>query len=117
MSKKSKKKRVGIVYSTNPDYEYSYEDENPFAKIGGAKASSLRVSPERKGRGGKTVTIIRGYAGNSEDLKKLGKELKQSCGVGGSVKQGEIILQGDHVDQVVKKLLDLGYPNAKRGGG
>ena len=105
------------MYSTNPDFEYTHNDDNPFQNIRGAKASNLRVSPERKGRGGKTVTIVRGYGGNAADLKALGKTLKQACGVGGSVKQGEIILQGDVVDKVLNKLLAMGYPNTKRGGG
>ena len=113
MGKKSK--RIGVVYSTNPDYQYqeSADDQEDMA----ANQLKLRVLLDRKQRRGKDVTLVTGWVGSADSLKELGKFLKTKCGVGGSTKDGEIILQGDHRDKVVKLLLDKGYTQTKRSGG
>lgn len=115
MSKKSKHKRDGLVYSTNPDYNSTADEEN--TRSGPQRSDRIRVVPEKKGRGGKTVTIIKGYRATAFQLSDLAKQLKQYCGVGGSVKNGEIMLQGDHVDKVVAKMKTLGFIDVKRAGG
>ncbi len=107
-----KKKRVGVVYSTNPDYEYeddSVAENDTLPK----NQQKLRLSMERSGRGGKTVTIVRGFIGTDDDLQTLGKLLKQKCGVGGSVKNGEIIIQGDLRSRLVEILKKEGYTQTK----
>ncbi len=115
MSKKSKQKKGGLVYSTNPDYNPASEDEDLLSQP--LHHDRIRVVPEKKGRGGKTVTIIKGYKATAFQLGDLAKQLKQYCGVGGSVKNGEIMLQGDHVDKVVAKMKALGFRDTKRAGG
>ena len=107
-----RKKRVGVVYSTNPDYEYSddsQEDTDTLPK----NQQKLRLNMERAGRGGKTVTLIKGFVGTEEDINALCKLLKQKCGVGGSVKDGEIIIQGDHRQRLVEILKKEGYTQTK----
>ncbi len=107
-----KKKRVGVVYSTNPDYEYeddSVAENDTLPK----NQQKLRLSMERSGRGGKTVTIVRGFIGTDDDLQTLGKLLKQKCGVGGSVKNGEVIIQGDLRSRLVEILKKEGYTQTK----
>ena len=107
-----RKKRVGIVYSTNPDYEYSddsQEETNTLPK----NQQKLRLNMERAGRGGKTVTLVKGFVGSDEDITSLCKLLKQKCGVGGSVKEGEIIIQGDHRQRLVDILKKEGYTQTK----
>jgi len=115
MSKKKKKGRIDIVYSTDPDFEYQYdnEEEETLPK----EEQRLRVHIDQKGRGGKEVTIVKGFVGSSEDRKELGKMLKQKCGVGGSVKDGEILIQGNHAEKVVDLLKKVGYRDVKRSGG
>ncbi len=103
-----RKKRVGVVFSTNPDYEYSddsQEETNTLPK----NQQKLRLNMERAGRGGKTVTLVKGFVGSDEDITSLCKLLKQKCGVGGSVKDGEIIIQGDHRQRLVEILKKEGY--------
>lgn len=103
-----RKKRVGVVYSTNPDYRYT--DDAPAEESTLPRAQQkLRLSMERAGRGGKTVTLVRGFVGTDDDLQALGKLLKQQCGVGGAVKDGEIIIQGDHRQRLVELLKRAGY--------
>ena len=111
----NKKKRRDIVYSTNPDYDYDYEggDEQDTLEPG---AQKLKILLEKKGRGGKTVSIVSGFVGSSDDLNDLGKQLKSSLGTGGSVKDGEIIIQGDRRKDIQAKLDKLGY-NSKLAGG
>ncbi|MDX1666283.1 MAG: translation initiation factor [Saprospiraceae bacterium] len=118
MGKKSKKKRVGIVYSTDPDHEYIHQsDLDKEAPLLPPEQQRLRVMIDRKGRKGKEVTLITGFSGPEDDLKNLGKKLKSRCGVGGSVKDGEILLQGDQRDKVVGILKEEGYRDTKKSGG
>ena len=111
MAKKSKKNRVNIVYSTSEDYEYDYEGHQEEETLPPAD-QNLRVRIEKNQRGGKIVTIVSGFIGREEDLKVLGKLLKSKCGVGGSVKDGEILIQGDLKPKVIGVLEKEGY-NAK----
>jgi len=104
----SKKNRVGVVYSTNPDFRYQYDDE-PEADTLPPQQQKLRVSIERHHRGGKTVTLVTGFMGTDDDLQALGRRLKNKCGVGGSAKDGEIIIQGEQVDRVKQLLAEEGY--------
>ena len=107
------KKRLGVVFSTNPDFNYEeYVEEEPQTLE--PSRQNLLVSIDRKGRGGKQVTLVTGFIGTSEDLAELGRTLKVKCGVGGSAKDGEITIQGDFRDRVVALLKDMGY-RAKRG--
>ncbi len=116
MSKKSKKNRSGIVYSTNPDHEYTHDGEED-GITGSPGSQVLRIFLDRKRRKGKEVTLITGFEGSTDDLKTLGKMLKSKCGVGGTVKDGEIMIQGNHRDKVLKLLLDAGYSRTKKSGG
>lgn len=114
MSNKNRN-RVGIVYSTNPDFQYRTEGEEKTITLDNSR-QNLRVQLDKKQRAGKKVTLISGFVGKEEDLNALGKELKNKCGVGGSVKDGEILLQGDFCEKVLQYLKDKGY-KAKRAGG
>lgn len=107
------KKRLGVVFSTNPDFTYEEETEQEPATLAPEK-QHLIVSIDRKGRGGKQVTLVTGFVGTSEDLTELGRTLKVKCGVGGTAKDGEITIQGDFRDRVVTLLKEMGY-KAKRG--
>ena len=107
------KKRLGVVFSTNPDFAYEEETAQETATIEPSR-QNLIVSIDRKGRGGKQVTLVTGFIGTSEDLTELGRTLKVKCGVGGSAKDGEITIQGDFRDRVTALLKDMGY-KAKRG--
>ena len=107
-----RKKRIGVVYSTNPDYEYS-DDSQEEADTLPKNLQKLRLNMERAGRGGKTVTLVKGFVGSDEDINALCKLLKQKCGVGGSVKDGEIIIQGDHRQRLVEILKKEGYTQTK----
>ena len=104
----SRRQAVGVVYSTNPDYQYQYDDEPEAETLPPAK-QRLRVSLDRHHRGGKTVTLVTGFVGTDDDLQTLGKTLKSRCGVGGAAKDGEIIIQGDHLDKVRQLLSADGY--------
>ena len=107
------KSRLGVVYSTNPDFQYETEAAAEAETLPPAK-QRLRVTIDRRNRCGKQVTLVSGFVGTSDDLKELGKTLKTRCGVGGSAKDGEITVQGDFRDKVVAILQELGY-HAKRG--
>ena len=107
------KKRLGVVFSTNPDFYYAEESEEEPQTLEPSR-QNLIVSIDRKGRGGKQVTLVTGFVGTSDDLAELGRTLKVKCGVGGSAKDGEITIQGDFRDRVVALLKDMGY-KAKRG--
>jgi translation initiation factor 1 len=118
MSKKNKKQKrndSGIVYSTNPDFDYSAREPGDQDTLP-PQQQDLRVSLDRKQRKGKEVTLITGFVGNHDDLKELGKALKSKLGVGGSAKHGELIIQGDFRDEVVKMLTEKGYKVKKSGG-
>lgn len=105
----SRPKPSGVVYSTNPDYQYQYDLE-PEAETLAPNQQRLRVSLDRHARGGKVVTLVSGFVGSDEDLQTLGKTLKTKCGVGGSAKDGLIIIQGDHREKILAHLAALGYP-------
>ena len=107
-----RKKRIGVVYSTNSDYEYS-DDSQEEAETLPKNQQKLRLNMERAGRGGKTVTLVKGFVGSDKDINALCKLLKQKCGVGGSVKDGEIIIQGDHRQRLVEILKKEGFCQAK----
>lgn len=107
------KKRLGVVFSTNPDFQYKEEADEQPETLEPSK-QNLIVSIDRKGRGGKQVTLVTGFIGTDEDLAELGRTLKVKCGVGGTAKDGEITVQGDFRDRIVTLLKDMGY-KAKRG--
>jgi translation initiation factor 1 len=106
------KSRLGMVYSTNPDFVFAEAAEDEVETLSMSK-QKLRVSIEKKGRGGKTVTLVKGFVGKDEDLKALAKSLKTKCGVGGAVKDNEIVIQGDLRDKVVSLLKTFGYSDVK----
>ena len=107
------KKRLGVVFSTNPDFAYEEQETEEPETLEPSK-QNLIVTIDRKGRGGKQVTLVTGFVGTSDDLADLGRTLKVKCGVGGGAKDGEITIQGDFRDRVVNLLKDMGY-KAKRG--
>lgn len=111
----AKKKKLNVVYSTNPDFNYDY-DEDEVQETLEPGEQLLYVSIDRKQRGGKEVTLVEGFVGAPEDLKDLGKYLKSKCGVGGSAKDGEIIVQGKLKDKVAQLLEEKGYRVKKKGG-
>jgi len=113
MSDNDWKKRLGVVYSTNPDFKYETAEKQQAATLPPEK-QKLIVSIDRRQRAGKQVTLVKGFVGSSEDLAALGKTLKVKCGVGGTAKDGEITIQGDLRDKVTALLQGMGY-NAKRG--
>lgn len=110
-----KKKRVDIVYSTNPDFNYDQDDQSEQETLPKGE-QLLYVSIDRKKRKGKDVTLIEGFVGTEDDLKSLGKMLKSSCGVGGTVKEGEILIQGSFRDKVIELLEKQGYKTKRKGG-
>ena len=107
------KARLGVVYSTNPDFQYQKEGSVEEETLPPGK-QRLIVGIDRRNRGGKQVTLVSGFVGKAEDLKELGRALKTRLGVGGSAKDGEITVQGDFRDKVVSILQQMGY-QAKRG--
>ena len=107
------KDRLGVVYSTNPDFKYETAAEEEVDTLPAAQ-QKLIVSIDRRARAGKQVTLVTGFVGKDEDLAALAKTLKTKCGVGGSAKDGEILIQGDFRDRVTALLKSMGY-NAKRG--
>ena len=109
------KDRLGVVYSTNTDFHYD-KDEQEEADTLPPQQQKLIVSLDKRNRKGKAVTLVTGFTGIENDLKDLGKLLKTKCGVGGSIKDGEILIQGDFRDKVVQLLIAAGY-KAKRSGG
>lgn len=108
------KKKKNIVYSTNPDFEYE-EEENELEKLP-PEEQLLYVSIDRKKLKGKEVTLIEGFEGTDDDLKTLAKVLKSSCGVGGTAKDGEILIQGNFRDKIMDILAEKGYKTKRKGG-
>jgi translation initiation factor 1 len=111
----SKKNKINIVYSTNPNFQYQEEEsieQTTLAK----NHQKLYVSIDKKQRAGKEVTLIEGFIGTDEDLKDLGKSLKTKCGVGGTAKDGEILIQGNFRDKIIEILKKEGYQTVRKGG-
>jgi len=109
------KKRLGMVYSTNPEFQFESEQQDDHKTLP-PNQQRLYVRLDRKNRKGKSVTLIEGFQGTEEELKSLAKELKSKCGVGGSAKDGEILIQGDFRDRILTLLEEKGY-KVKRAGG
>lgn len=117
---KSPKKKIlndfgGIMYSTNPSFEYE-EDTLSHDESIPNNQQDLRIMLDKKNRGGKAVTLVTGFRGSDEDLQVLAKMLKTKCGVGGAAKEGEILIQGDYRDKVFLLLQKEGYKIKKSGG-
>lgn len=106
------KDRLNVVYSTNPDFKYEINKEEEEETLPNEK-QQLRISLDKRNRGGKMVTLITGFAGNEKDLQTLGKMLKVKCGVGGSAKDGEIIVQGDFRKKILELLQKEGYTKTR----
>ncbi|MCB9197507.1 MAG: translation initiation factor [Flavobacteriales bacterium] len=109
------KDKKNVVYSTNPNFQYEYDGDEENETLEPSE-QLLYVSIDKKQRGGKAVTLIEGFVGTDDDLKELGKLLKSKCGVGGSAKDGEIIVQGEHRDKVIDILEKEGYKTKRKGG-
>ncbi|MBO4692418.1 MAG: translation initiation factor [Bacteroidales bacterium] len=114
MGKNDWKKREGVVFSTNPNFNYKNDAQEEEQQTLPPQQQKLIVAIDRSGRAGKQVTLVKGFVGSDDDLQALGKMLKTKCGVGGSVKEGEILIQGDFRDKLVQLLTAAGY-KAKRG--
>lgn len=108
------KKRDGVVYSTNSDFQFTYSQSDTPPTLP-PQQQNLRVLLDKSMRAGKQVTLVTGFIGAHDDLEKLGKMLKSKCGVGGSTKDGEVLIQGDQRDKIVQFLIKEGY-KAKRSG-
>lgn len=109
------KERLGTVYSTSKDYDYEY-DGNEEDETLAPNQQKIYVSIDKKNRKGKAVTLVEGFVGSTDDLKSLGKMLKSKCGVGGAVKNGEILIQGDFRDKIMDLLKADGYIVKRKGG-
>ena len=112
MKKNDWKDRLNIVYSTNPDFQYS-TDEKEETETLPKQQQKLRVSIEKNHRGGKTVTIVKNFVGSDEEIKELGRLLKTRCGVGGTTKDGEILVQGEFKEKIIEILKKEGYTQTK----
>ena len=106
----------GLVYSTDPNARLE-KDEVTGEETLSPSQQKLRIWLETKHRGGKAVSVVQGFVGKDEDLETIGKQLKNTCGTGGSVKDGEIIIQGDHRERILQWLLKNGYSQTKKAGG
>jgi len=115
MAQKNDKNRVNVVYSTNPNFQYEHNEVEEQETLP-TQQQNLRVMIDRKQRAGKSVTLVTGFVGTTSDLEQLGKLLKTKCGVGGTVKDGQILIQGDFCEKILQILTTAGY-KAKRSGG
>lgn len=115
MSKNKRKNRTGVVYSTEDNFEYDYDNIQEETTLP-SDEQDLRVMLDKKARKGKKVTLVTGFVGTDDDLKALGKILKSQCGVGGTAKDGEIMIQGDFRDKILDILKKNGYKAKKSGG-
>jgi len=111
-----RKDREGVVYSTSDSFSYQYAEDESVHETPNPSKQNLKVMLDKKQRAGKVVTLISGFVGKEEDLTELGKKLKSKFGVGGSVKDGEILIQGDFRDRAIALLISDGY-KVKRVGG
>ena len=112
---KNKKIPLGVVYSTNQDFEYSFDNEE-IAETLLPEKQKLKIQLDKKSRAGKQVTLVTGFIGKDDDVETLAKKLKNFCGCGGSAKDGEILIQGDVRDKVLTWLITQGYKAVKSGG-
>lgn len=112
---KNKDKSSNIVYSTNPNFKFETDEPQQETTLP-PQQQNLRIMLDKKSRGGKSVTLITGFIGKDSDLQDLGKKLKTKCGVGGTVKDNEILIQGDFRDKILEILLKEGYKAKKAGG-
>ncbi len=115
MSKKNKN-LINVVYSTNPNFQYQQNEDEEQHTLSSSQ-QKLYVSIDKKQRAGKEVTLVEGFVGTEEDLKDLGKLLKSKCGVGGTVKDGEILIQGNFKDKIFDLLIKERYSQTKKKGG
>ena len=116
MAKKNKRRDFGVVFSTDPDYDYSAQNQEEETMLP-KQQQVLRVLIDRKKRRGKEVTLVTGFKGSNEDFKALGKFLKTKCGGGGAAKDGEIMVQGNHKTKIIELLKKEGYTQTKGAGG
>ncbi|HLS37559.1 MAG TPA: translation initiation factor [Sphingobacterium bovisgrunnientis] len=115
MAKQKKQRFEGVVYSTDSNFDYESEEEEIIETLP-PRQQKLKVLLDKKARKGKVVTIIDGFVGQDEDLQNLAKTLKQKCGVGGSAKDGEILIQGDFKQKIFELLKSLDYQVKLVGG-
>lgn len=113
MAKKNTSDKNGFVFSTDPNFKFE-QDENEITETLLPAQQQLRILLDKKQRAGKAVTLITGFIGTDDDLEKLGKQLKNFCGTGGSVKDGEALVQGDQRDKVLQWLLKNGYTKSRK---
>ena len=113
MSKKNKPDTRGFVFSTDPSFRFEEEEKAAQETLAPAQ-QKLRIRLDTKQRAGKAVTLVTGFVGTDSDLEDLGKRLKNFCGTGGSVKEGEAIIQGDQRDRVLQWLVKNGFVNTKK---
>lgn len=111
----SKKSKTNVVYSTNPNFSYEHDEDVDDTLL--PQEQELKVQIDRKQRKGKSVTLISGFVGHDDDLKDLAKTLKSKCGVGGSSKNGEILIQGEFKEKVYDLLILMGFKHTKKVGG
>ncbi len=115
MAKKNKSNSNGLVYSTDPNFSLSEEPEYAADTLT-PENQKLRIWLDSKRRAGKTVTLVTGFVGQENDLEELGKKLKNFCGTGGNVKDGEVIIQGDQREKILQWLLKNNYKQTKKAG-